>query len=166
MSIIINGISRNSISIGGNIFWDTKSIGALIPIDVSVHDISGLANASTISIPAQSLKNDVVITYTLKYRNMLLQTKESISPFKGTLTDMVLTIDELKSGTQLNIFDYAKNVTNGDSGLGGANYPILVKYVYPNIVFTFDSTSPTRQWGTMSNGYEVYIVITGIYERV
>lgn len=166
MSIIINGISRNSISIGGNIFWDTKSIGALIPIDVSVHDISGLANASTISIPAQSLKNDVVITYALKCTNELLQIKESGASFKGTLKDMVLTIDELKSGTQLNIFDYAKNVNFGGNGLGGVNYPILVKYVYPNIVFTFDTTSPTRQWGTTYGGYEVYIVITGIYERV
>lgn len=85
MSIIINEISRNSISIGGNIFWDTKSIGALIPIDVSVHDIGDLAGASTISIPAQSLKNDVVITYTLKCTNNILQAKESGSIFKGTL---------------------------------------------------------------------------------
>ena len=166
MSIIINGSSRNSISIGGNIFWDTKSIGALIPIDVSVHDISVLESASTISIPAQSLKNDVVITYTLKCNYELLQTQKNSSVFKGTLKDMGLTIDELESGTQLKIFDYVKNVTFGGDSLGNTSFPILVKYVYPNIVFTFDSTSPTRQWGTTYSGYEVYIVITGIYERV
>jgi hypothetical protein len=166
MSIIINGSSRNSISIGGNIFWDTKSIGALIPIDVSVHDISMLESTWTISIPAQSLKNDVVITYTLKCSYELLQTKKNSSLFKGTLKDMVLTIDELESGTQLNIFDYVENVTFAGDRLENTSFPILVKYVYPNIVFTFDAKSPTRQWGAIAGGNEIFMIITGIYERV